>query len=73
MQQSNRGSSFASNLRAERSRRDLSQGELAKIVGVDIASVQNWENGDYMPTLRITIKLADALGVSIDRLVQGEE
>ena len=64
----NRGSDFASSLRAYRARADISQAELAKRVGVDTASVQNWENGDYMPSLRTTIKLADVLGITIDQL-----
>lgn len=68
MRKPNRESSFASALRAERGRLDLSQSELAKLVGVDIASIQNWENGEYMPTLSTTVKLADVLGVSIDQL-----
>jgi len=64
----NRGSDFASNLRAYRAKTDISQVELARRVGVDTASVQNWENGDYMPSLRTTIKLADVLGITIDQL-----
>lgn len=64
----NRDSDFASCLRAYRAKADLSQVELAKRVGVDVASVQNWENGDYMPSLRTTMRLADALGISIDQL-----
>ena len=65
----NRDSDFASCLRAYRAKTDITQAELAKRVGVDTASVQNWENGDYMPSLRTTIRLADALGITIEQLV----
>ncbi len=64
----NRNDEFASNLRAYRAKADLSQAELAKRADVTEYSIQNWENGDYMPSLRTTVKLADALGVSIDQL-----
>lgn len=59
---------FAANLRAFRARIDITQAELAARVGVDAQSIVNWEKGSYMPSLRTTVKLADALGVSIDQL-----
>lgn len=59
---------FAANLRMYRARADVSQAELAKQVGVDTSSVTNWESGTYMPSLRTTVKLADALGVTLDQL-----
>lgn len=63
-----RDSDFASSLRAHRAKADLSQAQLAELVGVDVASIQNWENGDYMPSLRKALNLADALGISLDQL-----
>ena len=63
-----RDGDFASSLRMYRAKADLSQGALAELVGVDVASIQNWENGDYMPTMRTAIKLADVLGVTLDQL-----
>jgi DNA-binding XRE family transcriptional regulator len=59
---------FAECLRMYRAKADVTQAELAKSVGVDAQSVINWEKGVYMPSLRTTVKLADALGVSIDQL-----
>ena len=64
----NRECEFASNLRAFRALRDLSQAELAERAGVDVTSIQKWENGAYMPSLSNTVKLADALGVNMDAL-----
>lgn len=68
----NRNSDFASCLRGYRAKADLSQAQLAELVDVDAQSIKNWENGDYMPSLRTTVKLADVLGVSIDQLVGRE-
>ena len=63
---------FATCLRMCRAKADLSQNDLAKLIGVHQQSVANWETGDYMPSLKATVKLADALGVSIDQLVGRE-
>ena len=46
----------------------MSQQELADMVGASVASVSNWENGDYMPSLRTTVRIADVLGVTLDQL-----
>ena len=60
---------FAACLRMYRAKADITQSELAEKVGVDAQSIVNWEKGAYMPSLRTTVKLADALGISIDQLV----
>lgn len=60
---------FASCLRMYRAKADLSQEKLAEMIGTHITSIQNWESGDHMPTLRTTIKVADALGCTLDQLV----
>lgn len=59
---------FAACLRMYRARADITQAMLAEMVGVDAQSIVNWEKGSYMPSLRTTVKLADALGISIDQL-----
>lgn len=64
-----RNSPFASKLRGLRAERDLSQADLASLVGTSLTSVQNWENGVTMPTLRVSIRIADVLKVSLDQLV----
>lgn len=67
-----RSNEFASNLRAYRAKADLSQVELAKRVGVNKDSVGNWEDGKYMPSLGIAVRVANTLGVSLDQLVGRE-
>ena len=46
----------------------MSQQELADMVGASVASVTNWECGEYMPSLRTTCLIADVLGVTLDQL-----
>lgn len=64
-----RKSPFASKLRGIRAERDMSQLELAKAIGKDVSTVQNWESGVTMPTLATAIDLARILGVTLDQLV----
>lgn len=59
---------FAACLRMYRAKADITQAALAETIGVDAQSIVNWEKGLYMPSLRTTVKLADALGVTIDQL-----
>ena len=63
---------FARKLRGLRAEHRMSQTELAKAVGVSADSVSNWESGEYMPSLRTSIVLADVLGVTIEQLTGRE-
>lgn len=63
-----RDGKFATCLRMYRAKADMSQQELADRVGASVASVGNWENGDCMPSLRTTVRIADALGATLDQL-----
>jgi DNA-binding XRE family transcriptional regulator len=40
----------------------LLQSQLAKLLGVDRISVQNWERGIYEPSLRVVEKVIEFLG-----------
>lgn len=51
-----------------RTREGISQAELAKRIDVSVASVNNWETRDYLPTFTKAIEIADVLGVSMDQL-----
>ena len=64
---------FAENLAAMRIKRKLSQEELAKRVGVSQPSIAQYETGAAVPRLYVAVKLANALGVKIDDLVNGKE
>lgn len=52
---------IASKLRQARLQKELSQEELAKIVGVKQQSISTYENQTRMPSLQIAMKLAQAL------------
>ena len=64
-------SDFASRLKQLRTQRSLSQTELAKQVGVHYNHIGRYERGQSKPTAQTLTKLAEALGVSTDFLMEG--
>lgn len=58
------------NLKKLRIKKDISQIELARILGVDRSFVSNIENGKNNPTLSTISSLAKALGVSTNELLK---
>jgi transcriptional regulator with XRE-family HTH domain len=60
------------NLAALREQRGLTQVELGTRAGIASASVSHFETGQRTPTLATLVKLADALGTSLDALVGRE-
>ena len=63
--------SFSERLKKSRTERSLSQGELAKRVGVHYTQIGRYENKGAQPSADILAKLATALGVSVDFLMGG--
>ncbi len=64
-------SDFASRLKQLRTQRGLSQTELAKAVGVHYNHIGRYERGQSKPTAETLTRLAEALGVSGDFLMEG--
>ncbi len=64
---------FSTNLQKLRAEKDLSQAELAKMLGVKRSTVCNYENGYREPQFKTLILLADLLGCSIDELLRGKK
>jgi transcriptional regulator with XRE-family HTH domain len=60
---------FRSNLLAFRKLRSLTQSQLGGRAGIAAASVSHFETGQRVPSLESLVKLADALGVSVDALL----
>lgn len=56
------------NLKKIRIRKNVTQVEIAKILGVDRSFVSNIENGKNNPTLSTIANLAKALKVPVDEL-----
>jgi len=56
-------------IREFRERRDLSQDEVAKVLGVNRTAVVKWETGANKPRLEKIVELAKLLRCSVDDLV----
>ncbi|WP_198470423.1 LexA family protein [Acetomicrobium sp. S15 = DSM 107314] len=52
-------------IRKARKAKNLTQSELAAIIGVSRSAIYDWERGKYSPTGERAIKLANALGLSV--------
>lgn len=55
-------------LKAARAGMDLSQADLAEMVGVSRQTINSIEKGDYNPTINLCIKLCKALNKTLDEL-----
>ena len=55
-------------LKAARAAKDLSQQQLADIVGVSRQTINAIELGNYNPTIKLCIAICKALDVTLDRL-----
>lgn len=64
--------SFGDRLRQVRKEKKLTRRSLAEACGVTIQSMCRYELRECIPTLRVAIDLAGALGVSLDWLAQDE-
>ena len=53
-------------LRELRGERDLTQAGLAELVGVSRKTINTVENGIFIPSAVLALKLARALGVSVE-------
>lgn len=63
--------SFDKRLKALRNKAGLSQEELAKALDVSVMSVCRWEWGERIPRANDLNRLAQALNVTIDELLNG--
>ncbi len=67
-------SEFGSRLRKLRRDAEITQGQLAKILGVDTSAVGKYERFPAAyPSIPILIKIADYFHVSIDYLIRGTQ
>lgn len=61
---------FADILRQLRAESDISQGKLAKSIGVSGGNVSSWESGESKPGYTALCSLAQFFGVSADYLLE---
>ncbi len=60
-------------MKAARAARNLSQQQLAELVGVSRQTINAIEKGDYNPTIRLCRAICRALGTTLDELFWTEE
>ncbi|MCP4720213.1 MAG: helix-turn-helix transcriptional regulator [Desulfobacteraceae bacterium] len=63
---------FPNILRRLRKNKDWSQGQLAQKAGIDLQKISKYERGVTSPPITTLVKIATALGVSLDYLVTGK-
>ena len=61
---------FGNNMKRIRTKKKMSQGDIARALEVDRGYISNIENGKKNPTLATIQKLANALGVSANELLK---
>lgn len=61
---------LAKNIERLRTERQMTQEELARRVGVSQPAIAQYERGTATPRLYVTIKLAEALSTSIEKLIE---
>jgi transcriptional regulator with XRE-family HTH domain len=64
--------SFMENLISYLEGQDLTVSDLARKSGINDQTIYSWRNLDRFPRLDYAIKIAEALGVSVDFLATGE-
>jgi putative transcriptional regulator len=57
-------------LREERARLNITQAELAAMVDVSRKTINTVENGIFVPSTVLALKLSKALGVTVESLFQ---
>ena len=57
-------------LREERARRSLTQADLATMVGVSRKTINTVENEVFIPSTVLALRLARALGTTVEKLFQ---
>ncbi|NLV79757.1 MAG: helix-turn-helix transcriptional regulator [Rhodococcus sp.] len=67
------GTPRGNNVREHRKRARLTQAELGGVVGVSRQSIVSTEKGDYAPSVYLGLRLARALGTTVEELFPLEE
>lgn len=58
-----------SNIRGERSRRDMTQEQLAEKLGVAESTIRRWEEGTTKPASNMLMAMSDIFGCTTDYLL----
>ena len=60
-------------LEAARVNAELTQAEIADIMGVDRSTIRRWEKGDKIPNYDETKKISSVYGIPMDNIFFGKE
>lgn len=60
-------------LKVQRAKKDLTQEQLAQLVGVTRKTINTVENGKYVPSTYLALKLAKVLGAPVEELFRLRE
>ena len=63
---------FAENLKTAREKKQISQYELAEIVGLTQTAIAYFELGSKVPNIYNGVQIAKALGTTAEQLVEGQ-
>ena len=61
------------NLRVARAIKNITQGDLAKEISVSRQTIHSIENGKFVPSVMLALKLADFFEMKVDELFTLEE
>jgi len=64
---------LSNTLKVQRAKRDLTQEQLAHKVGVTRKTINTVENGKYVPSTYLALKLSKVLDVPVEELFQIQE
>jgi putative transcriptional regulator len=64
---------LGNSLKEERARLDLTQADLAALVGVSRKTINTVENGVFVPSTLLALKLATAIGRPVEDLFRIEQ
>ena len=64
---------ISTRVREQRTRREMSQAELAAVLGVSRQTVISIESGQYLPSLPLAFTIARFFGLTVDKMFGREE
>lgn len=60
-------------IKIERAKKDLTQTDLAEMVGVTRLTIHSIETGKFKPSVMLAMKIAACFGVSVESIFELEE
>lgn len=61
------------NMKAARAKKDLTQADLAELVGATRQTISLIEKGQYNPSIKLCKKICKALGATLDEIFGGDD